>query len=174
MALWAIMAAPLLMSNDLRNICPKAKELLQNKQIIAISQDPLGKQGHRTFKVYHHSHFVFPLSKRQRLNIHQCVIPLCSQADSFEVWERPLSGDRLALAVMNRQEIGGPRRFTISVATLPSWQLCSPKCNVTQILPVYKEMGVQDLLSKVVVQVNPTGTTLLTVNIIKNNTEDMT
>lgn len=53
MALWAIMAAPLLMSNDLRNICPKAKELLQNKYIIAINQDPLGKQGYRTLKVKH-------------------------------------------------------------------------------------------------------------------------
>lgn len=51
MALWAIMAAPLLMSNDLRNICPKAKELLQNKYIIAINQDPQGKQGYRTLKV---------------------------------------------------------------------------------------------------------------------------
>ena len=48
MALWAIMAAPLLMSNDLRDICPKSKELLQNRRIIGISQDPLGKQGYRT------------------------------------------------------------------------------------------------------------------------------
>lgn len=51
MALWAIMAAPLLMSNDLRDICPRSKALLQNKHIIAISQDPLGKQGLRTAKV---------------------------------------------------------------------------------------------------------------------------
>lgn len=51
MALWAIMAAPLLMSNDLRDICPRSKELLQNRRIIAISQDPLGKQGYRTLKV---------------------------------------------------------------------------------------------------------------------------
>lgn len=51
MALWAIMAAPLLMSNDLRDICPRSKELLQNKHIIAISQDVLGKQGYRTVKV---------------------------------------------------------------------------------------------------------------------------
>ncbi|KAI2656930.1 Alpha-galactosidase A [Labeo rohita] len=144
MALWAIMAAPLLMSNDLRNICPKAKELLQNKQIIAINQDPLGKQGYRTIK-----------------------------GDSFEVWERPLSSNRLAVAVMNRQEIGGPRRFIISVATMPSWQLCNPKCNVTQILPVYKEMGVQNLFSEVTVQVNPTGTTLLTVSPIKSNPYDI-
>jgi len=74
------------------------------------------------------------------------------------------------MAVMNRQEIGGPRRFTISVATLPSWQLCNPKCNVIQILPMYQEMGVQDLLSNVMVQVNPTGTTLLIVNPIKSYT----
>lgn len=51
MALWAIMAAPLLMSNDLRNICPRSKELLQNRHIIAINQDPLGKQGYLTGKV---------------------------------------------------------------------------------------------------------------------------
>lgn len=51
MALWAIMAAPLLMSNDLRDICPRSKALLQNRHIIAINQDPLGKQGYRTLKV---------------------------------------------------------------------------------------------------------------------------
>uniref|UniRef100_A0A672JUS4 Galactosidase, alpha n=1 Tax=Sinocyclocheilus grahami TaxID=75366 RepID=A0A672JUS4_SINGR len=105
--------------------------IMANKQIIAINLDPLGKQGYRTLK-----------------------------GDSFEVWERPLSGNRLAVAVMNRQEIGGPRRFIISVATLPSWQLCDPKCNVTQILPVYKEM------------VNPIGTTLLTVSPIKSSPHD--
>lgn len=51
MALWAIMASPLLMSNDLRDICPRSKELLQNKRIIDISQDSMGKQGYRTAKV---------------------------------------------------------------------------------------------------------------------------
>lgn len=39
------------MSNDLRNICPRSKELLQNRQVIAINQDPLGKQGYLTGKV---------------------------------------------------------------------------------------------------------------------------
>lgn len=51
MALWAIMASPLLMSNDLRDICPRSKELLQNKRIIDISQDSMGKQGYRSAKV---------------------------------------------------------------------------------------------------------------------------
>lgn len=51
MAMWAVMAAPLFMSNDLRHISPQAKWLLQNKEVIAISQDPLGKQGYEVIKV---------------------------------------------------------------------------------------------------------------------------
>uniref|UniRef100_V9L252 Alpha-galactosidase n=1 Tax=Callorhinchus milii TaxID=7868 RepID=V9L252_CALMI len=54
MALWAIMAAPLLMSNDLRHIDPEARALLQNTGAIAISQDPLGIQGQRTSQVSSH------------------------------------------------------------------------------------------------------------------------
>lgn len=42
MALWAILAAPLLMSVDLRSIRPEYKAILQNKKIIAVDQDPLG------------------------------------------------------------------------------------------------------------------------------------
>ena len=44
-ALYAIFAAPLLMGNDLRTITPDMKNLLQNKDIIAVNQDPMGKQG---------------------------------------------------------------------------------------------------------------------------------
>lgn len=81
--------------------------------------------------------------------------------DSFEVWERPLSKKQLAIAVLNKQEIGGPRGFLIRAA--PGWTICDPQCNVTQILPRYKEMGVQTPQSKVVVSVNPSGTALLTI-----------
>lgn len=52
MAMWAIMAAPLFMSNDLRHISPEAKWLLQNKDVIAINQDVLGKQGYQIAKVW--------------------------------------------------------------------------------------------------------------------------
>lgn len=51
MALWAILAAPLLMSVDLRTIRPEYKAILQNKKIIAVDQDPLGIQGRRIYKV---------------------------------------------------------------------------------------------------------------------------
>ncbi|EEQ98008.1 Alpha-N-acetylgalactosaminidase, putative [Perkinsus marinus ATCC 50983] len=46
MALWSIFSSPLLMSNDLYNMPPGTKEILQNKEIIAVSQDPLGKMGY--------------------------------------------------------------------------------------------------------------------------------
>lgn len=86
--------------------------------------------------------------------------------DSFEVWERPLSKSRLAIAVLNKQEIGGPRGFVIRAT--PGWKICDPMCNVTQILPQYKELGVQSLRSKMVVYVNPSGTALLTVTPISS------
>lgn len=132
MALWAIMAAPLLMSNDLRAIDPQSRQLLQNRHIIAISQDPLGKQGTRE-----------------------------AQVNGFDVWQRPLSNNRLALALTNRQEMGGPRNFPLFLATLLTWGSCYPRCNVTQILPQYRELGMQGFFNKVQVQVNPTGTALL-------------
>eukprot|EP01084_Bolivina_argentea_P097415 175113_1 len=44
-ALWSVFAAPLLMSNDLRSIDVEFKTLLQNKEIIDVNQDPMGKQG---------------------------------------------------------------------------------------------------------------------------------
>lgn len=50
MGLWSIMAAPLLMGNDLRNLDPKMKAILLAKEVIAVDQDPLGKQGHRVFQ----------------------------------------------------------------------------------------------------------------------------
>ena len=51
MALWSIMASPLLMSNDLRLIDPMSKALLLNKNVIKINQDPMGIQGKRLFQV---------------------------------------------------------------------------------------------------------------------------
>lgn len=51
MALWAIMASPLIMSNDLRNLDNSARAILQNKVAIAINQDPLGIQGRRLLQV---------------------------------------------------------------------------------------------------------------------------
>lgn len=50
------MAAPLLMSVDLRTIRPEYKAILQNRKIIAVDQDVLGIQGRRIYKVRNYSY----------------------------------------------------------------------------------------------------------------------
>ena len=69
---WAILAAPLLAGNDLPNMKPEIKAILTNKDVIAINQDALGKQGHRAYS-----------------------------DGEVEVWTRELSGGALAIAVIN-------------------------------------------------------------------------
>ena len=50
MAVWSIMAAPLIMSNDLRTIKQEFKDILLNRAVIKINQDPLGIQGRRVLR----------------------------------------------------------------------------------------------------------------------------
>lgn len=45
MSIWSILAAPLLMSNDLRKMTQTQKNILLNRDVIAIDQDELGILG---------------------------------------------------------------------------------------------------------------------------------
>jgi alpha-galactosidase len=80
MSLWAILAAPLLAGNDLRSMTPAVQEILTNRDVIAVNQDPDGKQGRR--------------------------IATSGAAEGAqpaqEVWTRPLSGGALAVGLFNR------------------------------------------------------------------------
>jgi Alpha galactosidase A len=44
-SLWAIFAAPLFVSSNLRTIPTESREILLNQEIIAVNQDVLGRQG---------------------------------------------------------------------------------------------------------------------------------
>ncbi|MFI9815638.1 NPCBM/NEW2 domain-containing protein [Saccharothrix variisporea] len=44
-SLWAQMAAPLLIGSDLRTATPQTLAILKNTDVIAVDQDPLGRQG---------------------------------------------------------------------------------------------------------------------------------
>ncbi|MET7617281.1 NPCBM/NEW2 domain-containing protein [Streptomyces sp. NPDC005408] len=44
-SLWSVMAAPLLIGSDLRKAPASAFDILGNREVIAVDQDPLGKQG---------------------------------------------------------------------------------------------------------------------------------
>jgi alpha-galactosidase len=75
MSLWAMLAAPLLAGNDLRSMSSQTLDILTNRDVIAIDQDSLGRQGHRV------------------------------RADGpLEVWDKPLAGGAHAVALFNRGE----------------------------------------------------------------------
>ncbi|CAK6962183.1 alpha-N-acetylgalactosaminidase-like [Scomber scombrus] len=89
MALWAIMAAPLFMSNDLRTISSGARSILQNKMAISINQDPMGIQGRRIIK----------------------------EKSGIEVFLRPLSSNTSALVFFSRRT-DMPYRYQTSLSKL--------------------------------------------------------
>ena len=47
MSLWSMLAAPLIAGNDLRSMTQAIKDILMNREVIAIDQDKAGKQGRR-------------------------------------------------------------------------------------------------------------------------------
>lgn len=49
-SLWCMMNSPLILGNDLRNMSDKVKEIVTNKNLIAINQDSLAKQAKRVKK----------------------------------------------------------------------------------------------------------------------------
>jgi alpha-galactosidase len=72
-SLWALLAAPLIAGNDLRDMKPEIHDILANKEVIAVDQDPLGRQGHRVHK-----------------------------DGDLEVWAKPLAGGGRAVILFNR------------------------------------------------------------------------
>ncbi len=75
MALWALLAAPLLAGNDLRNMSPETKELLLNSEVLAVDQDAKGVQGHRVW-----------------------------EEGPLEIWVKPLADGSHAVGLFNRSE----------------------------------------------------------------------
>jgi alpha-galactosidase len=91
MSLWAILAAPLLAGNDLSHMKPEHLAILENKDVIAIDQDSLGKQGDRV-----------------------------SAVGPDEVWTRPMSGGREAIALFNRGELAHTMSVNLRDLGIPS------------------------------------------------------
>ncbi|HQT92271.1 MAG TPA: glycoside hydrolase family 27 protein, partial [Candidatus Kryptobacter bacterium] len=72
-SMWCMLAAPLIAGNDLRDMTPETKEILENKEVIAVDQDSLGIEGFRY-----------------------------SSADSIEIWFKPLERGDWAMCFLNR------------------------------------------------------------------------
>jgi alpha-galactosidase len=72
-SMWCMLAAPLISGNDLRGMSAETKQILTNREVIAVNQDALGVEGFQY-----------------------------SAKDGVEVWFKPLDGGDWAMAVLNR------------------------------------------------------------------------
>lgn len=61
-SLWAMMASPLLISTDVAKLSPAALTILSNKAVIAIDQDPLGRQASVVRQIGHVDVLLRPLA----------------------------------------------------------------------------------------------------------------
>ena len=90
MSLWVLLAAPLLAGNDLSTMPPDTKAILTNREVIAIDQDALGKQGDRV-----------------------------SATGPVEVWAKPLKGGEKAIGLFNRDDTPLPVSVQLSDLGFP-------------------------------------------------------
>ena len=74
-SMWAMLAAPLIAGNDLRNMSRETHDTLTNGDVVAVDQDALGVQGFRFFA-----------------------------EGTLEVWLKPLQGGDWAVCFLNRGE----------------------------------------------------------------------
>ena len=51
-SLWAMLAAPLIAGNDLRQMDADTRRILMNAEVIRVDQDPLGRQGRRRAELH--------------------------------------------------------------------------------------------------------------------------
>lgn len=60
-SMWALMAAPLILGNDIRTMSDQTHEILTNEEVIAVNQDPAGVQGSRVVDDGDHEVWLKPL-----------------------------------------------------------------------------------------------------------------
>lgn len=89
-AIWSVLAAPLLMSNDLRNIPKESQQILQNMEIINVNQDSLGKQARK----------------------------VSSPTSTDLVLSKPLANGSYAVVFLNEGSFSGPHNITIDFKTV--------------------------------------------------------
>lgn len=74
-SMWCMLATPLMAGNDLRKMDADTKEILTNKEVIAVNQDKLGAQARRFMDM-----------------------------GEKEIWAKPLANGELAVCFLNRTE----------------------------------------------------------------------
>uniref|UniRef100_A0A7V4XSA7 Alpha-galactosidase n=1 Tax=Acidobacterium capsulatum TaxID=33075 RepID=A0A7V4XSA7_9BACT len=90
MSLWAILAAPLIAGNDLSHMSPATLAILTNREVIAVDQDRLGREGDRV-----------------------------SKNGLLEIWAKPLTGGAKAVGLFNRDTQPHSMTLQLSAVNFP-------------------------------------------------------
>jgi alpha-galactosidase len=90
-SMWAIVAAPLILGSDPRALSPSTIAMLENREVIAVDQDPMGVQG-----------------------------TVVAQEGDGQVWSKPLAGGAAAVALLNRGSVPLRMTTTASTVGLAS------------------------------------------------------
>ncbi len=90
-SLWCMLAAPLMAGNDLRGMSNETRDILTNREVIAIDQDALGREATRAF-----------------------------ESGGVEVWTRPLADGGIAIGIFNRNAEEKRSGFSWSAVGLSS------------------------------------------------------
>ena len=102
--LWCMMAAPLILGNDITNMTPETLATITNRDVIAIDQDPLGIQGLRLKCEGDVQYWFKPLSGGDWafciLNVGEAPATVCIDWTALEV-DDELSGRRTDFATVN-------------------------------------------------------------------------
>ncbi|XP_065846502.1 probable alpha-galactosidase isoform X3 [Oscarella lobularis] len=83
-SMWSVMASPLLISSNVRNLSLYALETYSNAEVIAVNQDPLGKQGMR----------LYGGSLSQNPNLPPAHLSKCNSSNKAHkwIWNTPKTG----------------------------------------------------------------------------------
>jgi len=95
-SLWSIINAPLIAGNDLRSMSPEIKEILTNTEVIAINQDPLGRQARRVWTS--RSASVAASRLQQDADKPSDAPP----PDGTEIWSKPMKDGSRSVLLLNR------------------------------------------------------------------------
>ncbi len=102
--LWCMMAAPLILGNDLTDMTPETLATITNKEVIAVDQDPLGIQGLRLKKEGDLQYWFKPLAGGDWafcvLNVGDAPVTVTLDWSSLEVNDE-LSGRSTDFATVN-------------------------------------------------------------------------
>jgi len=131
-SMWAMLAAPLMAGNDLRNLDKATAEVLMNEEVIAIDQDPDGHQARKFMDM-----------------------------GEYEIWAKPLSDGEVAVCFLNRTNKPWKLNYDWKKQTMYFAKDVNIHRNVYAVRDLWEHKTIGKTNEKLVKEIPPHGTLLV-------------